>query len=81
MNKSLSRQLHLARIAANFKTQAEIAHKIGVSIPTVQKIENQSKIGKVGFETVEAYAKAVGHELSLTPSVKNDSKSISKEEQ
>lgn len=72
MNQSISKRLYLARIAANL-TQAELAEKCGVSIPTIQSIENRLETAKV--KTLLIYCKEVGLSITLT-SIEGDKTEI-----
>ena len=66
MNKSLSKQLHLARVAAAL-TQAELAALCQVTTPTIQSVENEAKIETVKLKTFLAYCDKVGYQLTITP--------------
>jgi DNA-binding XRE family transcriptional regulator len=66
MKTSLSKQLHLARIAANY-TQAQLAELCQVTTPTIQSVENEAKIETVKLKTFLAYCDKVGYQLTITP--------------
>jgi DNA-binding XRE family transcriptional regulator len=58
--ESLSEQLVKARLSSTQLNKTDFAIKIGVSIITLNKIENPNLIEYVRFQQVLKYANAVG---------------------